>query len=420
MSMKKILILGGANVHCKLVRAAKELGLFTIVTDNVVDSPAKSIADKSCMLSITDVDGIVRMCLEEGVEAVLSTHLDPGQRPYYEICHRLGLPCYIDTWEQVYTLTDKNAFKAACVKSNVDIIATYDSTKQHEVEYPVLVKPAISRGSRGQKVCYEESQLSEALEVAQKESQNGKAIVEKYMGNKGDFTMTYLFVNGEPFLIKTSDRYLGALELGLEKVGIGALSPSFYSGMYRENVESRVLDMLKGLGIRNGPVFMQGFVDGDTVCFYDPGYRFPGCEYDAMFEKIWNLDVLKLMVQFALTGKMDNTCCALRQDMYRLNGKYVITLFPTVSSGVVGEIVGMDEIQKMPEVIGYTFRHKVGEKILFTRDVNQRFCEFDIIGEDLNHLKMTIEKIQKVFHVRDVSGKDMLIGELNVSSIPNY
>lgn len=414
---KKLLILGGANLHCKLVMAAKEMGVYTIVTDYLSDSPAKHIADKSYMLNITDVDSIVEMCRDEGVEAVLSTHLDPCQRPYYEVCHRLNVPCYIDAWEQVFTLTDKDAFKMACQRNGVDIIPTYDSKKPEQITYPVLVKPAISRGSRGQMICYEGSQLAGALEIARKESNNGKAIIEKYMGNHGDFTMTYIFADGKPHMVKTSDRYLGSLELGLEKVGIGTLSPSYYSKMYRDKVEPNVLAMLKELNIQNGPVFMQGFVDGQTVRFYDPGYRFPGSEYDTMFEKIWNAEILKMIVYFAFTGEMNPSHFGLQQNMYQLRDHFVITLWPTVREGTVAQIKGMEEIKKIPEVVGCTFRHQVGEYIPFTRDVNQRFCEFDMVADSLDALKSAIVKLQSVFQVLDTDGNDMLIGQLNVKEI---
>lgn len=416
---KKILILGGANLHCKLVKAAKEMGLYTIVTDYLENSPAKKMADESWMLNVMDVDAIVEKCKESGVEAVISTHLDPCQRPYYQICHALNVPCYIDTWEQVFALTDKDAFKAACVKNGVDIIPTYDAEDEN-IEFPVLVKPVVCRGSRGQTVCHSREELPAAIAFAQKESGNGKEIIEKYMGNKGDFTMTYIFVDGVPYMTKTSDRYLGAIELGLEKVGIGTLSPSYYSDMYVKNVQDRFLGMLKDLGIKNGPVFMQGFVDGDTVRFYDPGYRFPGSEYDTMFQRIWDTDLLKMMVEFAVTGKMDNQYCKLVPDMYKLKDHYVITLWPTTKAGTVASIEGMDKVEKMPEVIGYTFRHEVGEKIPFSRDVNQRFCEFDIIGSDLKNLKDAIRNIQRDFHVKNTEGEEMLFGQINVDEIPNY
>ena len=41
---KKLLILGGAYLHNKVVEAANEMGIYTIVTDNLPDAPAKKIA----------------------------------------------------------------------------------------------------------------------------------------------------------------------------------------------------------------------------------------------------------------------------------------------------------------------------------------------------------------------------------------
>ena len=66
-SGKKLLILAGAGVHNKVVRAAKEMGIYTIVTDYLEDSPAKKLADESWMYSITDVDAIVERCKKEHI-----------------------------------------------------------------------------------------------------------------------------------------------------------------------------------------------------------------------------------------------------------------------------------------------------------------------------------------------------------------
>ena len=416
MNNKKILILGGANLHCKLVKAAKEIGLYTIVTDYLENSPAKKMVDKSYMYDINDIDNIVEMCKEEKVDAVITTHLDPCQRPYYKICEKLGLPCYIGSWDQVYALTDKDAFKELCVNNGVDIIPTYNSDDEN-MEFPVLVKPAHSRGSRGQTVCYERETLESAIKTAEKESDNGKAIIEKYMGNKNDFTMTYIFKDGEPYMTKTSDRYLGALELGLEKVGIGTISPSYYTDMYLEKVHDKIIKMLKNLGIKNGPVFMQGFVDGDTVRFYDPGYRFPGSEYDTMFEKIWEIDIMKTMIEFALTGKFTNNYGSFNKELALLKGKSVITLFPVIREGKIKEIKGLDKISGMPEVVCYTIRHNIGEQVPFSKDVNQRFGEFDIIGDNIEHLKTLISKVLNTLHVIDENGDEMLFGNIEIDKI---
>ena len=126
LNEKKILIIGGAFQHCKLVEAARELGVITYVTDYLPleKAPAKQIADKYFMYNITEIDAIVAMCKAEGIDGVISTSLDICQKPYQQICERLNLPCF-GTKEQFEILTDKKLFKKYCRKSGVDTIPEY-------------------------------------------------------------------------------------------------------------------------------------------------------------------------------------------------------------------------------------------------------------------------------------------------------
>ena len=101
---KKLLVLGGAAVHCKVVEAAQAMGVYTVVTDYLENSPAKLIADESWMLNIMDIEEIVSRCREENIDGVLNFCIDPAQRPYVAICEKLGLPCY-GTSEQVHILS---------------------------------------------------------------------------------------------------------------------------------------------------------------------------------------------------------------------------------------------------------------------------------------------------------------------------
>ena len=405
MNSKKLLILGGANVHVKVVKAAKEMGLYTIVTDYLENSPAKLIADKSYMLDVKDVDGIVKMCRQEKVDGVIGPYLDPCQRPYYEICHRLHLPWYIDTWEQVYTLTDKNAFKACCVQNGVDIIPTYSIDSPQEIEYPVFVKPCECRGSRGQTICNSFEEVKKAYEVACEISENKKAVIEKFMENASDFTMTYVFAEGEAHLVRVGDMHFKLKKYYSE----GVISPSCHADIYLKNAEEHVLHMLKSLGIKNGPVFMQGFVDGETVRFYDPGYRFPGSEYDSMLKKVCGVDNVKMMIEFALTGCMKNAYWNIHKDCAFLNGKIVVVFYPNLRDGTIREIRGLEHIEKMEEVIHYTLRHNIGDSVRATGDVNQYLGEFNIVAQSREAAAYTANQILNALQVMDDNGRDMVV-----------
>ena len=82
--MKKLLILGGINLHSKVVLAAKEMGYFTGVVDYLSpnDSPAKMISDAHYEINVFDTKSIIDLCKNENYTGVLNTHIDPCQSPY--------------------------------------------------------------------------------------------------------------------------------------------------------------------------------------------------------------------------------------------------------------------------------------------------------------------------------------------------
>ena len=114
---KKLLILGGVQAACDIVRKAQEMGIYTIVTDWYEEnrSPAKKIADKSYMISIADIDEILKMIKEENISGIITGFTDSYLEYYYKICKAANLPCY-GTLEQFEICTNKDKFKKICQK----------------------------------------------------------------------------------------------------------------------------------------------------------------------------------------------------------------------------------------------------------------------------------------------------------------
>ena len=65
---KKLLILGSNALTCDIVKTARELGIYTIVTDwNPIEkAPAKQIADEYWNNSLLDYDILVQKIKEFG------------------------------------------------------------------------------------------------------------------------------------------------------------------------------------------------------------------------------------------------------------------------------------------------------------------------------------------------------------------
>lgn len=414
---KKLLVLGGAFQHCKLIKEAQKYGIYTIVTDNlpVEDSPGKQIADEHWSLNIYDIDGLVKRCKEEKVDGVASAWLDPCQRPYAEMCKRLILPAYC-TPEQVVKMTDKIAFKAMCTQYGVDIIPDYtlSDVENKMVTFPVFVKPVDSRGSRGQTICHTYEELGEAIKIAQSESSNGGVLIEKYMENVNEFHVTYFFIDGEPYLVRGSDNYCGPRELGMEKVVSCAIYPSRFLQKYIDGPHRNVVNMFKQLGIRNGPIFMQGFRDGDKFRFFDPGLRFPGVDCELVIQKATGINYMKAMIDIALTG-----ACHIPEpvDCHKLNGKVSSVLYLNVRPGKITAIQNAEEIKKHPNVIAYLQRCKIGDTVSWSYNVNQRFAEIDVLADTMEELSETMDWIQKSIVVADENGENMIFNRFDLERI---
>lgn len=417
---KRLLVLGGAFQHCKVVEAAKELGVTVIVTDYlpVEQAPAKQIADKYYMHNITDIDEIVAMCREENVDGVMALCLDACQRPYQQICEKLQVPCF-GTKEQFRILTDKNAFKRACVANGVDIIPEYHLADFESgeictarVEFPVLVKPCDSRGSRGQTICWCYEEALTAISFAKSESSTGEVVIERYMGNQNDFSMSYVMIDGEAYLTRTGDRFLGDPKDKMEKLAIAGVSPSKNAKFYLEKVNERVVNMLQNIGLKTGPVFMQGFIDGDTVRFYDPGLRFPGIEYERMYEAIYGINPIKALVEFALTGNVSEEYKAMDRNAM-LNGKIAVDLLVCIRPGTIKAVYGEEEIRNHPKVISMFTKYHAGDTIGMHYNVNQRFCEVDIVCNNKEEMRQTIDWVYETLRVVDVNGDNMVFSKLD-------
>ena len=421
---KRLLILGGAFQHCKVVEEAHGMGMTVYVADYLdpCDSPAKQIADVAVKIDVKDFDSLADFCKAEKIDGVLAVCLDVCQRPYQQLCEKLGLPCF-GSYDQFYRLTDKKAFKKYCVENGVDVIPEYDAdiflsdaAEQQKVEYPVLVKPVDSRGSRGSTVCSNCDEVREAIALASRESSNGTVLIEKYMGNKKDICVTYLVVNGEVYLTRVGDRWLGRIEDKMERVSMMGMAPSDYIKMYVENVNDRVATMLKNMGLKNAPAFMQGFVDGETVRFYDPGLRYPGAEYERLYKKVHGVSLIAPLLEFAITGNISQNSY-IPKDGYLQKGKSTPYLLISLRPGKIAKIVGEEEVRNHPSVVSMYTKYGVGDTVGEHYNVNQRFCEIDVVCDNRAELKKLISWIYDTLKVIDENGNDMVFSKLDVSCI---
>ena len=232
------------------------------------------------------------------------------------------------------------------------------------------------------------------------------------MGGHQDVGTAYFVVDGEPHLVKFGDRHLGRKEDNLAGQVMCTRLPSEYVHQFEHSSIEKVKSMIKTLGIKYGPVFLQGFIDGDTIRYYDPAIRMPGGDYDLVLKEATGFDTVKSLINFALTGETTEAV-GNPEKCYLLNGGVALLICFSFRPGVVAKVSGLDELLSHKNVIYGRQMIFEGEIVPDSGDVKQRGAAIGALLPNAFSIKSFIEEVYKTYHVYDEKGEDMIVSKYN-------
>lgn len=419
---KKLLILGGIRLQEGIVKNVQARGGKAIVIDyydNFNDSPAKAIADEHYVISVTDVDAVVKFIKENNIDGVLMGYTD-SMLPYYaEICEKSGLPCY-GTKEQFITFTNKTLYKKLLKEYGVPVVDEYEladnfsENDTENIEYPVLVKPSDSSGSRGVRVCRNYSELKEGYEYAKKWSKCNEVIVEKYLTGD-EIDCFWAFENGEPYLTALANRHTKSYYEGVNAMVVAYTYPSVYLSDYEKNIAPKAKKMFKDLGLKEGCLFMQCFIDGGIAKCYDIGFRLTGSMENVILRKVCGFDPMEMMIDYAIFGssgeqlksKVDPHC----GNLYGWNISFLM------KPGKIAKIEGYEEVLKSTGVINAFLDKAVGDEILESEKGQLKQMVLRVLGcsDSKENIKRDMQKVFEIFKVYDENGNNLLMPPVDIS-----
>ncbi len=413
--MRKLLILGGTSASVDVVQVAKDMGIYTIVTDDQESGPAKQIADEAVGISTTDMQGLLEFVRLMNIDGVFCGPGEFNIKNTMRLCKLADLPFYA-TEEQWDICSNKDSFKELCRKHNVPYVHEFKFDNQEmmdneiDFEYPVIVKPVDGCSSKGIEVCFSWGQIKEAYANAIRFSQKKKVIIEKYIENGGIVTsVRYIAHDGNLYLSLTGDTYV--VDPIHRKALISALTvyPSKYTNMYLEEIDPKVKEMFKSIDIRNGVLFMQSLPDNNNIFFHEMGFRLSGGLTYTITEAANGINDLEMMIRFSLGGQMCTDDEIERIDPY-LGGKCAASLCIPLKTGVIGGIDGLDEILNSLDILDFTQYYSVGDVIVEGNigTLLQHFGRFKFFGNNLENIADIVDHIQETLSIKDIHGNDMV------------
>lgn len=415
---KKLLILGGTKLSCEIIKQAKRQGAIVYVTDYLENSPGKKIADKSFMVSTTDVESVVRLIEEEKIDGVLTGFIDSLLPFYQSICEKSGLPCYASNGQFEIT-TNKVKFKSLCKAFDIPVVDEYsmeNPAMYEKIEYPVLVKPVDNSGARGIYVCEDNEMLKLRYEDAMSFSKSKKVLVERFMDAK-EATIFYVIQEGNIFLSGMADRHMKNKKSGYVSLPVAYTWPSHSLKTYKETLHPKVVKMFESIGLKNGIVFIQSFVVEDECVFYEMGYRLSGSLEYKIIRALNGLDPLEMLVNFALTGNMyDQPLDQMFQPQYE---KWGFNLTFLAKTGKIGTIEGVEKVASMEEVLDVVTAYSAGDIIPESAigTLKQVVLRVLATAKTKSEMKTLMDRIHQTIKVYSEKGEDMLLDVFNTNEL---
>ena len=241
--MKKLMLLGGIRYLLPVIEEAHKMGIYVITADYLPNNIAHKYSDEYCNVSIIDKDAVLKAAQELKIDGILSHAVDPGVVSAAYVAEKMGLP-FQCSYEVACILQDKSKFRKFLSENgfNCPKAKGYDNAEKalKDIDYfnwPVIVKPVDSAGSKGVSKVENKSDLRNAIEFALSESHNGHFIVEDFLEKEG------LSAGSESFVVDGKLLYNGFYDQYFDNEAVNPYTPS--AEIWPSAKDSKYLDEIR-------------------------------------------------------------------------------------------------------------------------------------------------------------------------------
>lgn len=191
MPRRKLMLLGGLRYLLPVIDAAHSLDCHVITCDYLPDNIAHKYSDEYHNVSILDREAVLSLARKLKIDGIMSFAVDPGVVTAAYVADRLGLPC-AGPYESICILQDKEKFRGFLGSNGFNVPRSRGFSSYEEAyadrdyfEWPVIVKPVDSAGSKGVSRVDSPEDLRPAFDNAKSHSFSGKVIMEEFIEKQG-------------------------------------------------------------------------------------------------------------------------------------------------------------------------------------------------------------------------------------------
>ena len=402
LKTKKILFLGAAPFQLPAIKKAQELGIQIIATDNVPSNIGHKLADYSENVSTTDLDGVLEIAKKYKVDGVMTYGSDVSTPAVAYVAEQLNLNG--NPFQSAMLLQRKDEFRKFQKEIGLPhpdfqiIDKDFNPHKDKiQLDFPFLVKPSDSSGSKGQTKVKSMDDLANAIAIARNFCRCGVVICEKFLESDSlELDGDVLVQDGKLSFAHYGHNYF--LKNGNYNVPIGEIMPGFFDENIVKQIDDQIQQIIDHFHLKTGCINFDGLIVDNQVVILDIGLRNGGNYVPDLIKMSTDVDLTEAAVYCALGITYPI------KELHVKKSKPVMTHI--LNSRVEGYFLG---VKYTPEIVNnvkksISFVELESEVNVFSRGdyaLGVAFLEFDSVEE----MKEKWDKVEDWISI-DVIPKD--------------
>lgn len=402
--MKKVIILAGGNDQAALIqelrRKFKEVEVLLIdFAPNVV---AAKYADRHIVESTMDLAKVKEIALQEKADYIITACGDQPLLTMAVVSDELGLPCYLSK-KQVLNLTNKMYMKRLMLENDIPTSRFKTFTSKDIVDtvglnYPLVVKPVDSNGSKGVRKCKDRKELDKYLPEAFRFTLSGTVIIEEFCEGV-EISADFYICNGKAKKVMWCQLNKYKVDDSIQVIYQSIIPPSL-SEKATETLMQVANKIAKGYEVDNSPLLVQAIVNGDDVKVIEFSARLGGGAKYKTIQNVTGFNVLRANLESMLGEKPE---IKINDD-----GRYYSRCHIYTNGGLFIAIKGLEDLQQRSIIDEYILTKPFGITTGSPKSSSDRVASVFISASTKDELKQKIKEAITQIKVVNEKGEDML------------
>lgn len=392
MKQGKVLIIGAGPAQYKGAAKAKQMGLFTIVTDRNPKAPGLAIADVPLVLDVKDYENSIKIAKQYQIDGVFSIASEVSVRTVAAVAEELNLPGLSRQVARI--VTDKALMREKYKENDVpsprfrvaySLGEAFEAIK--ELSLPVVIKPADNAGSRGVTKADKETEIQEGFERAKEFSEQGKVLIESFMEGVEVSVEAFVY-RGLIKILALSDKIRTPPPHLLDTT---VIFPSNYPKDVQDEICEVARKAIKSVNINDGPVHIEIMMTPEGPKMVELAARGPGFKvFTDIIPYVTGVDVVEAVIKLALAEEPDLEIKASRGAVLK---------FIQASPGRIRKIEGKEKVGEISGVYDFALYLGAGDEIKPLTCGDDRVGHIISFADSRDKAIATIERAERLLKI---------------------